>query len=156
MLDQKDKYFSYNPEDDLSEFYDFNEDDIEKCVHPWNSRIAFYLTNLCKHQSFISNYKAALPLQIYTQTIKQQSDFAYKLMLNQNIDETTITQLLNLIQEMTLDNYSENTASLEQLSKVLKEDLNEASKLEDISFIQKVIVPLLHSEKKSYIRINVL
>jgi hypothetical protein len=37
---------------------------------------------------------------------------------------------------------------------MLKEDLNEASKIEDIGFIKKVIVPLLHSEKKILIRIN--
>ena len=38
---------------------------------------------------------------------------------------------------------------------MLKEDLKEASQLEDIGFIKKVIVPLLHAEGKVQIRINI-
>ena len=56
-------------------------------------------------------------------------------MLNQNIDGRSISMILNLIQEMTLDSSSTNTDVLEQLSKVLKEDLIEASNLENIAFI---------------------
>ena len=57
---------------------------------------------------------------------------------------------------MTLNASSTETDALEQLSKVLKEDLIAASGLEDIAFIQKVIVPLLHTEKKCYLRLNIL
>ena len=123
-----------------------------------NSRLAKYLYNLTKSKIFLDKYQNTLPLELYEKTIKNQSNHKYKLMLNQNLDEETINLLLQMVQEMTLQLSSESddeaSSCLEKISKLLKEDLNEASQLEDINFIKKVIVPLLHAEQKVHIRIS--
>ena len=142
-----------NEEIELSDtdvLFDEAPKDEEAKLQNRNKKYSALLLNLSECKLFRSKYSQDLPFQIYEKVIKNQSNHAYKLLLNQNLDEGTISTLLTLIQKLTLEGNQ-----LEKLSKMLKDDLNEASKMEDIGFIKKVIVPLLHSEQKMLIRINV-
>ena len=71
-------------------------------------------------------------------------------MSNGKLNKDSVQILLGLISDLTLHGFrdEEKNETLEELSKLLKKDLQEASELEDISFISNVIVPLLHAEKK--------
>ena len=69
LLNQTDRYFSYNPESENDKLYDFSED-RGFLNQPWNHYVAFYLTNLAKQNRFIEKYKASLPLELYSKSIK--------------------------------------------------------------------------------------
>jgi hypothetical protein len=68
-----------------------------------NARLAEYVYNLSKNEAFIDKYHLTLPIDIYSKTIKNQSDHKYKLILNQKVNEETISILLKIIQELTLN-----------------------------------------------------
>jgi len=76
-------------------------------------------------------------------------------MLNPDLEQDAVAELLKVMVQMILKPKEGGAPScLETMGKLLKEDLNNASQKEDISFIKQIIVPLLHAEEKSHIRIN--
>lgn len=62
--------------------------------------------------------------------------------------------MLRIIREMTLRNGDEDQTSLEAITKQLKLDLESRSALGDVNFIKKIIVPILHFERKVPIKFS--
>ena len=70
------------------------------------------------------------------------------MMLNPQLDEQTITSILSIIHDLTLCKQDQNQSSLATLTRQLKQDLNRRSSLADVEFIKKIIIPILHFERK--------
>ena len=69
-------------------------------------------------------------------------------MLNPQLDEETISSILSIIHDLTLCKQDQNQSSLATLTRQLKQDLNRRSSLADVEFIKKIIIPILHFERK--------
>jgi hypothetical protein len=96
--------------------------DEEEDKEAVNAKTAKLIYNLSKNSLFVDEYWKTLPINLYTKTIKNQSNHKYKLMSNGKLAKDSVQILLGLISDLTLHGFrdGEKNETLEELSKLLK------------------------------------
>jgi hypothetical protein len=113
------------------------------------------LFNLSREPTFLKENCRDLPLQLFNKAVKSKAEDS-NLQLNDQLDKRAVEYLLETIKNLILcaPTTDDQNYSLEQISAQLKSDLSDPTKLKDISFVQMVIVPLLHAEVPVSVSLN--
>ena len=106
------------------------------------------LYHLSSQPLFLEQYSDSLPLQLYSKTIKAQVEGGTKIALNSGLTKDSIELLLESIKKMVMegDDKAARKRRVAEISAQLKQDLSDPTKVDDVAFIQQVVVVLLHAE----------